>query len=195
MCGEPSELVFYVTANDRGLHPLADLACHVCVTDVVSAALRHSYGQRRLLPAELYEDLAAEFRGHGSATLRDHRHHRHHRHYRWHDAELAQFLGEANVLEGMQRGQRVTTALGVLEVVPPDAQGTSTGRAVGQSGVDGPVSVMVRPEQLILDAGGARGVPLAPGARVGVSVHGGVVVWPAASGESRKGRGDPNVAE
>jgi ABC-type Fe3+/spermidine/putrescine transport system ATPase subunit len=148
-----------------------------------------------------------------------------------HDAELAQFLGEANVLEGMQRGQRVTTALGVLEVVPPDAQGTSTGRAVGQSGVDGPVSVMVRPEQLLLtdaDTSGVlsvvrsyeyfghdavvrvrpdsvslpelvvrmtAGAPLAPGARVGLSVHGGVVVWPAASGESRKGRGDPNVAE
>ena len=39
-------MVFYLAANDRGLQPLADLACHVCVTDVVSAARRHSYGQR-----------------------------------------------------------------------------------------------------------------------------------------------------
>jgi hypothetical protein len=39
------------------------------------------------------------------------------------------------------------------------------------------------------------GTPLATGARVGVSVHGGVVVWPAAAGEPRRGQGGPSAAE
>ena len=127
------------------------------------------------------------------------------------DAELAQFLGEANLVEGTVGGTTVQTALGELEVA---TDGTAaTGPGYGRP-VDGQVRVMVRPEQLILDEGGARGVPgvvrsyeyfghdavvrvqpeigglaelvvritgadpLVPGTRVGVSVHGAVVVWP-----------------
>jgi iron(III) transport system ATP-binding protein len=127
------------------------------------------------------------------------------------DAELAQFLGEANLVEGTAGGTTVQTALGELEVA---TDGTAaTGPWYGRP-VDGPVKVMVRPEQLILDEGGERGVPgvvrsyeyfghdavvrvqpeiggltelvvritgaepLVPGTRVGVSVHGAVVVWP-----------------
>jgi iron(III) transport system ATP-binding protein len=147
------------------------------------------------------------------------------------DAELAQFLGEANLVEGTANGTMVQTALGQLEMATASAGSTATagstgtattvtgtgapGRAPGnERPVDGPVKVMVRPEQLILDENGTRGIPsvirsyeyfghdavvrvqpeiaglgelvvritgaepLVPGARVGVSVHGPVVVWP-----------------
>jgi len=118
------------------------------------------------------------------------------------DAELAQFLGEANLVEGTVSGQRVQTELGDLEMAPPG------------SGGPGRVRVMVRPEQLVLGDAGPTGVssvvrsyeyfghdavvrvqpdngslpelvvritggaPLVPGTRVGVSVHGAVMVWP-----------------
>jgi iron(III) transport system ATP-binding protein len=137
------------------------------------------------------------------------------------DAELAQFLGEANLVEGTASGTMVQTALGQLEMAPRSTTDTATATATAGPGpgsgrrVDGGrVRVMVRPEQLILDEAGARGVPsvvrsyeyfghdavvrvqpeiaglgelvvritgaepLVPGARVGVSVHGPVVVWP-----------------
>jgi iron(III) transport system ATP-binding protein len=129
------------------------------------------------------------------------------------DAELAQFLGEANLVEGTASGTMVQTALGQLEMAP--AAGGTAGRGPGYGRpVDGRVKVMVRPEQLILDEDGTRGIPsvirsyeyfghdavvrvqpeiaglselvvritgaepFVPGARVGVSVHGAVVVWP-----------------
>jgi iron(III) transport system ATP-binding protein len=121
------------------------------------------------------------------------------------DAELAQFLGEANMVGGTVSGALVTTALGELDVAP--GGGSAAGR-------DGPVRVMVRPEQLLLDTVAASGVasvvrsyeyfghdavvrvqpdgaelpelvvritggvPLLPGARVGLRVQGAVVVWP-----------------
>jgi iron(III) transport system ATP-binding protein len=56
------------------------------------------------------------------------------------DAELAQFLGEANLLAGTTRGTRVQTALGELEMTPQPEP------VVAQ----GPVNVMVRPEQFVL---------------------------------------------
>ncbi len=143
------------------------------------------------------------------------------------DAELAQFLGEANLVEGTASGKTVQTALGELEVAAPgptvEAAPTS-GPApapaaapaeppLGQGRLQGRVKVMVRPEQLVLDDDGASGVssvvrsyeyfghdavvrvqpdngglpelvvritggtPLVPGTRVGVSVHGAVMVW------------------
>jgi iron(III) transport system ATP-binding protein len=156
------------------------------------------------------------------------------------DAELAQFLGEANLVEGTVSGKTVRTALGDLEMAPCPAMtpglemapgpATAPGPAMAtaadrtsdergdspldRGGMQGPVRVMVRPEQLVLDDatvsgvssvvrsyeyfghdavvrvqpdnGGlpelvvriTGGVPLAPGARVGVSVHGAVMVWP-----------------
>ena len=122
------------------------------------------------------------------------------------DADLAQFLGEANLLEGTCEGDTVLTGLGELEV--------ASGAGNGSGHATGPVRVMVRPEQLLLgevdttgissvvrsyeyfghdavvrvqpDDGGlpelvvriTGGTPLAPGARVGLRVHGTVVVWP-----------------
>jgi iron(III) transport system ATP-binding protein len=139
------------------------------------------------------------------------------------DAELAQFLGEANLVEGMSHGTSVRTALGELEVSPPP----ETGDVPVQVPVRVPVRVMVRPEQLLLgdvassaitsvvrsyeyfghdavvrvqpDNGGlpelvvriTGGSPLAPGTRVGLTVHGAVTVWPVRPEESA---GDPGTA-
>jgi iron(III) transport system ATP-binding protein len=130
------------------------------------------------------------------------------------DAELAQFLGAANLVEGTVNGGRVTTALGSLTIA---ATGNGKGNGDGSGNGAGSaqrVSVMVRPEQIVLgdvdasaipsivcsyeyfghdavvrvqpDNGGlpelvvriSGGTPLAPGTRVGVRVHGEVVVWP-----------------
>jgi iron(III) transport system ATP-binding protein len=119
------------------------------------------------------------------------------------DVDLAQFLGESNVLEGEVHGGSAQTALGNLSVAAGSAS-PSQGRA----------QVMVRPEQIRLDEatnGGVvatvqsyeyyghdavvrvrpegtglpdlvvrvtGGVPLQPGRRVRVSVLGAVLVWP-----------------
>jgi iron(III) transport system ATP-binding protein len=127
------------------------------------------------------------------------------------DAELAQFLGEANLVAGTVAGSMVTTAFGALEVAADGGNGNSHAAA---NPLQGQVSVMVRPEQLVLgeadgpgvpsvvrsyeyfghdavvrvqpDDGGlpelvvriTGGIPLAPGARVGLRVQGTVVVWP-----------------
>ena len=139
------------------------------------------------------------------------------------DAELAQFLGEANLVEGTASGKMVHDRVGRAgdgarraarppasgRPVPPAPERRGTG-----GGQQGRVRVMVRPEQLVLDDAGAPGVssvvrsyeyfghdavvrvqpdngglpelvvritggtPLVPGTRVGVSVHGAVMVWP-----------------
>jgi ABC-type Fe3+/spermidine/putrescine transport system ATPase subunit len=139
------------------------------------------------------------------------------------DADLAQFLGESNLVEGTLKGETapnreaVLTALGELEVA------AGGGGGVGSGGGSDRVQVMIRPEQILLgqaetftdtgdvtahsgvvrsyeyfghdavvrvqpDDGGlpelvvriTGGTPLAPGARVGLKVHGPVVVWPEA---------------
>jgi iron(III) transport system ATP-binding protein len=125
------------------------------------------------------------------------------------DAELAQFLGEANLLDGTVSGGLVTTALGTSEVVSwPGAVNGSSARV--------PARVMVRPEQVRVSADDTAGVPgvvrsyeyfghdavvrvqpgpgeawpelvvritggqpWVPGSRVGLTVHGAVVAWPA----------------
>jgi iron(III) transport system ATP-binding protein len=120
------------------------------------------------------------------------------------DVELAQFLGESNVLEGEVHDGTARTALGHLAVAAGN----------GSSSAGGPARVMVRPEQIKLeeppnggvvatvqsyeyyghdavvrvraDGGGlpdlvvrvTGGVPLEPGRRVGLSVLGAVLVWP-----------------
>ena len=67
------------------------------------------------------------------------------------DAELAQFLGAANLVEGTVTGGRVTTALGLLDIAP----GSRNGKGAGTAGQR--VSVMVRPEQLQLLVGDVNG--------------------------------------
>jgi iron(III) transport system ATP-binding protein len=124
------------------------------------------------------------------------------------DPELAQFLGDANLLDGTVTGQLVTTAMGTSPVMawPGSANGTFE---------PAPARVMVRPEQLVLSADAAEGVagvvrsyeyfghdavvrvqprvetglpelvvritggrPWAPGSPVGLRVQGPVVAWP-----------------
>jgi iron(III) transport system ATP-binding protein len=139
------------------------------------------------------------------------------------DAELAQFLGEANLVEGTARGKIVQTALGELEMAP----GPVADEGPRQGALQGRVRVMVRPEQLVLDDAGAQGVssvvrsyeyfghdavvrvkpdngglpelvvritggtPLVPGTRVGVTVHGAVMVWPVDEMRPRSGAWEP----
>ncbi|HVB90866.1 MAG TPA: ABC transporter ATP-binding protein [Acidimicrobiales bacterium] len=119
-----------------------------------------------------------------------------------HDAELAQFLGEANLVDGVVDGSTATTALGRLAVQA--GVGTAMGEArvmvrpeqlrIGEAapgGVSGTVQsyedfghdavVRVRPDQESLPELVVRitgGVPLSPGSRVGLTVDGPVVVWP-----------------
>jgi iron(III) transport system ATP-binding protein len=126
------------------------------------------------------------------------------------DVELAQFLGESNVLEGDVHDGTASTALGRLSVA------AGTGSPTG-----GPARVLVRPEQIQLgespnggivatvqtyeyyghdavvrvrpDGGSlpdlvvrvSGGAPLEPGRRVGLSVLGDVVVWPREPSDGR----------
>ncbi len=62
------------------------------------------------------------------------------------DADLAQFMGDANLLDGTFKGGRVATALGTLDLASPvnGQAATSDG-----SGTDS-AKVMVRPEQLVI---------------------------------------------
>jgi iron(III) transport system ATP-binding protein len=153
------------------------------------------------------------------------------------DADLAQFLGEANLVAGTVNGggrSVVTTALGELEMAP---SWLAPGAGTPQGAVNGsgeplrpkePVSVMVRPEQVVLsevEQGGipsvvrsyeyfghdavvrvqpdnqelpelvvriTGGTPLVPGARVGLTVHGAVVVWPVTAEEPETVRTTPS---
>jgi iron(III) transport system ATP-binding protein len=78
------------------------------------------------------------------------------------DADLAQFLGEANLVDGTLRSDVVLTGLGELQVAPEAAESESeseSGTWISGSGIgNGPaarngsdrVQVMVRPEQLLL---------------------------------------------
>jgi iron(III) transport system ATP-binding protein len=122
------------------------------------------------------------------------------------DVDLAQFLGESNVLEGEVHGGSARTALGDLSVAAGNGS-PSQGRAqvlvrpeqirlaeATNGGVVATVQsyeyyghdavVRVRPEgtglpDLVVRVTG--GVPLEPGRRVAVSVLGAVVVWPPES--------------
>ena len=124
------------------------------------------------------------------------------------DAGLAQFLGEANLLEGTVSGQLVTTALGTSELA-------SSGGWANRSSPGTTARVMVRPEQVVISADEGDGVPgvvrsyeyfghdavvriqpsagvglpelvvritggqpWTPGSRVGLKVLGAVVAWP-----------------
>jgi iron(III) transport system ATP-binding protein len=68
------------------------------------------------------------------------------------DLEMARFLGDANLVDGVVEGQRVTTALGALELRSP---GDVT------PAPPGPAVVLLRPEQIVLSveqgAAGVRG--------------------------------------
>ena len=128
------------------------------------------------------------------------------------DVELAQFLGESNVLDGEVHDGTARTALGRLAVAgrgadprreggpgswsgpsrsgwsePPNGGVAATVQSYEYYGHD--AVVRVRPEadglpDLVVRVTG--GVPLEPGRRVGLSVLGAVVVWPREPEERAK---------
>ncbi len=126
------------------------------------------------------------------------------------DAELAAFLGESNLLEGEVRDGVATTGLG-RHPVGSWAGTSGSGRArvmvrpeqielaAPSGGMEGTVAsyeyyghdavVRVRPELAALPDLVVRvtgGSPLDPGTRVGLSVRGSVVAWPADDSEVEK---------
>jgi iron(III) transport system ATP-binding protein len=77
------------------------------------------------------------------------------------DADMARFIGDANLVEGILDGGTVHTLLGTL----PVEQGS------GLAAATGPVTVLVRPEQVELVVAGA-GPGRLPGRVVGYGYHG-----------------------
>src|SRR5580700_4251198 len=72
------------------------------------------------------------------------------------DADVAKFVGDANLLDGIRHDDVVDTVLGRLPVQSSDA-GPSQPRGAGSGGLAGgcPVTVLIRPEHIIvLPAGG-----------------------------------------
>ncbi|MCW2860280.1 MAG: fbpC2 [Actinoallomurus sp.] len=71
------------------------------------------------------------------------------------DADMASFIGEANLIPGILNGSSVQTLLGVHTVTGPDAAGDGAG--AGRNGSDGPghrpAMVLIRPEQVELIPG------------------------------------------
>jgi iron(III) transport system ATP-binding protein len=81
------------------------------------------------------------------------------------DADMARFIGDANLVEGVLDGGAVDTLLGRLAVEP------GAGWGAGPPPAHGPVTVLVRPEQVELGVGGA-GPGRLPGRIVGYGYHG-----------------------
>ena len=77
------------------------------------------------------------------------------------DADMARFIGDANLVEGVLDGGTVDTLLGRLPVE----------HGAGQAPTPGPVTVLVRPEQVELGLTGADTGGL-PGRVVGYGYHG-----------------------
>ena len=131
------------------------------------------------------------------------------------DADLASFVGDANLVEGSASGGLVNTPLGPVIVRQSNAQAS-----------DGPVIVLLRPEQIDVNRGaGDPGAPakvlsadfhgsdtvvrvtpdrddlpssltarvlgnhdFSPGATVRIAAHGTVCAWPVAEGDESVGR-------
>jgi iron(III) transport system ATP-binding protein len=78
------------------------------------------------------------------------------------DADIARFIGDANLLEGVLEADTVDTILGRLPVEPTCLASPGSGPAHGR------VTVLVRPEQVELRPGEANG---GPGASAGAPGH------------------------
>jgi iron(III) transport system ATP-binding protein len=87
------------------------------------------------------------------------------------DADMARFVGEANLIPGILNGSSVQTLLGVLAVTGPDTTENGTGEGRARRGSDGPrhrpAMVLIRPEQLEL-------VPGTPGPDLAGAGNGGL---------------------
>jgi iron(III) transport system ATP-binding protein len=80
------------------------------------------------------------------------------------DADIARFIGDANLIDGVLGADTVDTVLGRLRVEPGclASLGSGGGGAPG-SGGSGPATVLVRPEQIELHADDAPAQPPTPG--------------------------------
>jgi len=84
------------------------------------------------------------------------------------DTELAMFLGEANLVEGISDGRTADTPFGRLPLHRPTAPVVTTPASTlvtaqvvttpASTLVTAPVTVLLRPEQLILSTGGGTGI-------------------------------------
>jgi len=94
------------------------------------------------------------------------------------DADMARFIGEANLIPGILNGSSVQTLLGVLAVTGADAGGDgAAGAARNGSDAAGhrPAMVLIRPEQVELvpgTPGEAGGTSAAPGPAGGTGLTG-----------------------
>jgi iron(III) transport system ATP-binding protein len=94
------------------------------------------------------------------------------------DADMARFIGEANLIPGILNGSSVQTLLGVLAVTGADAGGDgAAGAARNGSDAAGhrPAMVLIRPEQVELvpgTPGEAGGASAAPGPAGGTGLTG-----------------------
>jgi iron(III) transport system ATP-binding protein len=88
------------------------------------------------------------------------------------DADIARFIGDANLIEGVLTTDTVDTVLGRLRVEPaclaspgPNGGGAPSGQGAAAPGAvkSGPATVLVRPEQIELHTGDAPGRPGTPG--------------------------------
>jgi iron(III) transport system ATP-binding protein len=73
------------------------------------------------------------------------------------DADMARFIGEANLIPGILNGSSVQTLLGVLAVTGADAGGDRVAAGAARNGSEGPghrpAMVLIRPEQVELVPG------------------------------------------
>ncbi len=73
------------------------------------------------------------------------------------DADMARFIGEANLIPGILNGSSVQTLLGVLAVTGADAGGDGAAAGTARRGTEGaghrPAMVLIRPEQVELVPG------------------------------------------
>jgi iron(III) transport system ATP-binding protein len=89
------------------------------------------------------------------------------------DADMARFIGEANLIPGVLSGSSVRTLLGVLAVAGTDPAEDGAGAGASRNGSDGPgrrpAMVLIRPEQVEL----VPGTPGQPGTQGGPPPAGG----------------------
>jgi iron(III) transport system ATP-binding protein len=90
------------------------------------------------------------------------------------DADIARFIGDANLVEGVLDTDSVDTVLGRLEIEPACLASAAPASGTAASG---PVTVLIRPEQIELHADGVPAAGGRPGARAGGELYGRVVSY------------------
>jgi iron(III) transport system ATP-binding protein len=86
------------------------------------------------------------------------------------DADIARFIGDANLIEGVLGADTVDTVLGRLPIEPACLASLESGGATPSTVKSSPATVLVRPEQIELVSDGAPAQPPTPG-WPGVGAH------------------------